>query len=96
MGKLEDDNGFETWLEQGIIEEVKNEETVNTGYYLPHTAVIKESSTTNIRPVFDASGKAKGSHSLNDCLGKGPKFNRVDSFCFDEVQIKAYWSYLRY
>ncbi|UYV78049.1 hypothetical protein LAZ67_15003308 [Cordylochernes scorpioides] len=42
-------------------------------YFLPHRAVVKSgSSTTPVRPVFDASCKPKGGWSLNDCLAKGP------------------------
>ncbi|XP_015914496.1 uncharacterized protein [Parasteatoda tepidariorum] len=58
------------WVEEGIIEEVKDNWEENV-HYLPHRAVIKPNSTTKIRPVFDASAKAKGFPSLNDCLEKG-------------------------
>ncbi|UYV60816.1 hypothetical protein LAZ67_1002421 [Cordylochernes scorpioides] len=39
--------------------------------YLPHRPVLKDSHTTPIRPVFDASCKKKGLPSLNQCLEKG-------------------------
>ncbi|XP_055952605.1 uncharacterized protein LOC129988406 [Argiope bruennichi] len=55
----------------GVIEEVAKNDQASV-HYLPHRAVIKENSTTKIRPVFDASAKAKGFPSLNDCLEKGP------------------------
>lgn len=62
---------FTHWLAEGIIEEVPANEITNRGYYLPHRHVVKEGSTTRIRPVFDASAKTRDSPSLNQCLETG-------------------------
>ena len=46
----------------------------NEGYYLPHHAVVKEtSSTTKIRVVFDGSAKSSTNVSLKETLSVGPK-----------------------
>ncbi|XP_049878086.1 uncharacterized protein LOC126375230 isoform X4 [Pectinophora gossypiella] len=43
------------------------------GYFMPHHAVIRESSeTTKLRVVFDASAKTKSNKSLNDIQAIGP------------------------
>ena len=60
---------------QDIIHEVPSNE-VHCGtsvFYLPHRPVVREqSSTTKIRPVFDASAKDRYGLSLNDCMDTGP------------------------
>jgi len=43
----------------------------NEGHYLLHRPVVKESGTTRVSPVFDASARERGQPSLNQCLGKG-------------------------
>ncbi|GBM14500.1 hypothetical protein AVEN_145157-1 [Araneus ventricosus] len=62
---------FNEWKREGIIEIVPKSEIDLPCHYLPHHHVVKENSTTRIRPVFDALAKQKGSPSLNDCLEKG-------------------------
>ncbi|XP_049872391.1 uncharacterized protein LOC126371185 isoform X4 [Pectinophora gossypiella] len=62
---------FKTWQREGIIEEVIVDNK-NEGHYIPHHTVIKPSSTTTmLRPVFDASAKDCKGLSLNDCIDKG-------------------------
>lgn len=47
-------------------------------YYLPHHPVVKESSTsTRVRPVFNASKKSTNGNSLNDILFPGPAFQKM-------------------
>ena len=42
-------------------------------YYLPHHAIVKESITTRLRVVFDASAKSDSGLSLNDVQHAGPQ-----------------------
>ena len=67
---------FNEWLQEETIEEVTLDVNTKNEYYLPHQAVIKENSTTKIRPVFNGSAKVRGIPSFNDCLEKNP--NLVD------------------
>ena len=40
---------------------------------MPHHPVVREhSSSTKVRPVFDASAKGVNELSLNDCVESGP------------------------
>ena len=62
-----------TQVQDGIVEQAPKI-TTNKEFYIPHKAVIKESSeTTKMRVVYDASSRADPSApSLNDCLNPGP------------------------
>ena len=48
---------FNEWLNDGVIERVPVAEQEDWGFYMPHRPVIKDHSTTRVRPVFDASAK---------------------------------------
>ncbi|GFY32521.1 integrase catalytic domain-containing protein [Trichonephila clavipes] len=85
-GKFEEyQDVLDLWLSGKIIEEV-NDDKENFVHYLPHRPVIKENSTSKIRPVFDASARTKGSPSLNDCLEKGPNFIEVIPTILNRVE----------
>lgn len=43
----------------------------NNNYYLPHHSVVKESTTTRVRVVFDGSMKTESGVSLNDIQYSG-------------------------
>lgn len=51
---------------------IETNEQADVVNYLPHHAVFKDSSTTKIRVVFDASRKSTNGKSLNDNLMIGP------------------------
>jgi hypothetical protein len=80
--KFKRDKGFKTvyakvieyYFRQGHAEQVPANELDNPCYYLPHHGVTKEeSTTTQLRVVFDASAKTSNQKSLNDLLLIGPK-----------------------
>ena len=73
-GKLEDyDAIIQQQLEEGVVEETEEPAQVKE-FYIPHKAVIRESSeTTKMRIVYDASARAyDAAPSLNECLESGP------------------------
>ena len=64
-------NVIEKYKEKKFIEEV--DPTDYSGCFLPHHPVFKESATTPLHIVFNASSYSKGGgKSLNDCLYAGP------------------------
>ena len=71
--KLQYSACIQNYLDEGHMSVVSNNEISLHGYYLPHHAVVKESSlTTKCRPVFDGSAKTTTGVSLNDTLLVGP------------------------
>ncbi|XP_055713132.1 uncharacterized protein LOC129807708 [Phlebotomus papatasi] len=67
--RTEYDAIFREYLELNIIEKVPISEMKNPSYYFPHHCVIKkDSATTKIRIVFNASSRSKTGMSLNDCI----------------------------
>lgn len=61
------------YMELGHMIKIQNTRNQPNGYYIPHHAVMKPSSTsTKFRVVFDASAKTSSGKSLNDELMVGP------------------------
>ncbi|XP_035218928.1 uncharacterized protein LOC118192134 [Stegodyphus dumicola] len=81
---------LQTWLKDGIIEELKEDEVITPGHFLPHRAVVKNSATTKIRPVFDASAHTKTSVSLNECLAKGPNLIELIPAILTRFRMKEF------
>lgn len=76
--KEEYDGVLRQYEEEGICEEVppSQMESVHPTFYLPHRPVIRESSSsTRVRPVFDASAPSYNGLCLNECLETGPSLN---------------------
>ncbi len=73
-GKLQDFNlAMQEYLNLQHAELVPHDELDLPSYYLPVHGVFKEtSSTTKLRPVFDASARSSNGTSLNDTLETGP------------------------
>ena len=84
---------LQEYMDLGHMTELKG--TVSGGYYLPHHAVFKHSSTTTkVRVVYDASHKSSNGLSLNDSLLVGPViqdqiFEHLVRFRFPRYVITA-------
>ena len=60
-------------LDLGFIEKVQEPTNATVIHYIPHFPVFKDSATTKMRIVYDASAKTSPSAlCLNDCLYSGP------------------------
>ncbi|XP_035227314.1 uncharacterized protein LOC118199533 [Stegodyphus dumicola] len=65
------------YLDLGHMEPVRSSESPSQAYYMPHHAVIKESSSTSkIRVVFNATSKSSSGLSINDILMTGPRIQQ--------------------
>ncbi|XP_068246293.1 uncharacterized protein [Palaemon carinicauda] len=79
---------IDKYLEAGFISEVK--EPKIEGYYMPHFGIKKDSRTTPLRIVFNASAKSKGHKSLNECLIPGPNLVKVAYHLLIKFRLNEY------
>ena len=67
--------GIQEYLRMGHAEIVPQQELIkmpSDTFYLPMHGVVKESTMTKLRIIFDGSAKSSTGHSLNDTLLTGP------------------------
>ncbi len=67
--------GIEEYLQLGHAEKVPQQDLDKPSadiFYLPMHGVVKDSTTTKLRIVFDGSAKTTSGYSLNDILLSGP------------------------
>ncbi|UYV68335.1 hypothetical protein LAZ67_5003922 [Cordylochernes scorpioides] len=96
---------FEEWMKQGIIEYAR-EDKLDGVHYLPHRPVYKRNSqTSRIRPVFNASARKRGSNTSSSteethhpkmellaCLiGARLAANVIQDLEFEEIP-RFYWT----
>lgn len=82
------DNIIKSWIDEGFVKQVNDEANLTKCHYLPHHPVFKESLTTPVRPVFDASCKTGRNPSLNSCLYKGPNYIELLPDVFMRFRMK--------
>ncbi|XP_055848210.1 uncharacterized protein LOC129913509 [Episyrphus balteatus] len=63
---------LDEYITMGHMEECEPPKPNEPHYYIPHHAVFKQSTTTKLRVVFDASAKTTNGKSLNEQLLIGP------------------------
>ncbi|XP_057339521.1 uncharacterized protein LOC130677020 [Microplitis mediator] len=67
-------NFLQEYIDLGHMSLATESNAEDSGFYLPHHAVVKKDSlTTKTRVVFDGSAKTSSGISLNDALMVGPK-----------------------
>ena len=71
------DSVIKDQLENNIIEvtdtEINNNNNSSKEFYMPHSAVIRESAeSTKLRVVYDATVKSESWFLIDDCFEKGP------------------------
>ena len=64
---------MEEYENLGHMTKIKDVNKNQEQYYIPHHGIFKESTTTRLRVVFDASAHTQNGLSLNDKLLVGPK-----------------------
>lgn len=86
-------NYIDEMIKRGYMEKCNSNGT-QSSYYLPHHPVFKDSVTTKVRPVFNASMKTTNGTSLNDILITGPRlqeelFNILVRFRTHKIAFSA-------
>ncbi|UYV79957.1 hypothetical protein LAZ67_18001188 [Cordylochernes scorpioides] len=90
---------FEECINQGIIE-YSREDKLDGVHNRPHRPVYKRNSqTSKIRPVFNASARKRNKLSLNDSLDKGPNLieiiprllNKFRKYELEGGHLKSNW-----
>ncbi|XP_072394175.1 uncharacterized protein [Diabrotica undecimpunctata] len=71
--KIQYSSFIKSFIDNHYLNPIQPSTAINNAYYLPHHCIYKESSTTPLRVVFDASAHAPNFPSLNDTLYSGPK-----------------------
>ncbi|XP_044585982.1 uncharacterized protein LOC123266020 [Cotesia glomerata] len=91
--KIQYEEVLQDYLKQNHMSPMVDNPLTSNGYYLPHHAVMKETSlTTKVRVVFDGSLKTSSGVSLNDVLYTGPTiqpdlFTILIRFCKHPIVI---------
>ena len=82
--------GVEEYLQMGHAEKVPQQDLDRPStdvFYLPMHGVVKDSTTTKLRIVFDGSAKTTSGYSLNDILLPGPSLYPLLSTILTKFRI---------